>query len=220
MRDRSPAERLALIVLAAVACWCGSAPGSWAAQPAAVESLTRTTLRLIGRFNAGHACVLGPRFALTNAHVVDQRPFDQSVALSPFSWSDGDGHAGFLVPVSTERIRDLGTLQPLREADVFPHYLPVAAEAPKPGDRVYFLGYDWGSKKAAMGPDVVEARVTRIVALHVLFVPSGKPGSSGSCLVNEAGEVVAINEGGFDTDDGEAGISIGVWGDLAQTPKE
>jgi S1-C subfamily serine protease len=54
-----------------------------------------------------------------------------------------------------------------------------------------------------------------------MFIPSGKPGSSGSCVVNEWGEVVAINMGGYSTDDGdEAGLAIGVWGDLARMPKE
>ena len=68
--------------------------------------------------------------------------------------------------------------------------------------------------------DVIEAKVVRIVALHVLFVPSGQPGSSGSCVVNEAGEVVAINEGGYTADDGgDAGLAVGVWGNLWRMPE-
>lgn len=133
----------------------------------------------------------------------------------PYAWSDGSGASGFLVPASRpEWARDLATVRPVGDA-VFPHPLMVAVMAPKAGDRVYLLGFDWKNRKSAMDDDVIEARVTRIVALHVLFVPAGRPGSSGSCLVNEAGEVVAINEGGYDTDANEvAGLAVGVWGAL------
>jgi len=84
---------------------------------------------------------------------------------------------------------------------------------------LYFLGYDWSNKKVALAEDVVEVKLLRIVALHLIYTPSGKPGSSGSCVVNEAGEVVGINEGGFETDDGgEAGLAVGIWADLVETP--
>jgi hypothetical protein len=111
-------------------------------------------------------------------------------------------------------------MEPLRAGDVFPHPFTVSQTAPKPGDRIWFLGYSWRNKKTAMEPDVIEARITRIVALHLIFSPSGKPGSSGSCIVNEAGEVVAINEGGYSTDDGsEAGLGVGVWSGLWRMPE-
>lgn len=251
LKHRSPGERLALIVLAAIACWCGSAPGSWAAPPPAVQKLTEGSLRLVGRFGAGHACPIEPRVALTNGHMVDPRPFDVSVALVPLAWSDGTGASGFLAPLrgpegrvlegAVERARDLARVEPLAAGDVFPHPLRLAQLAPVAGDRVWLLGFDWGSSKSAMADDVIEARVTRVVALHVMFRPAGKPGSSGSCVVNEAGEVVAINEGGFETgaamplamllrlyagvarpatSDDVAGLAVGVWGSLSAMPKE
>lgn len=206
------------------------------APPAAETALLRGSLRLIGRFSTAHACPIEPRLALTNGHVIDQRPFDESVKPFPYAWSDGTGASGFLVPLELERARDLARVAPLREGDVFPNPLPLAARAPSPGERLKFLGYDWGTKKSAMADEVVEVKVTRVVALHVLFYPSGQPGSSGSCLVNEAGEVVAINEGGYETDaeadmmplmkwlrklakDNEAGLAVGVWGGLHRMPE-
>lgn len=215
-------ERFALIVLATFSMFLGSCPASWSAEPTIAEAaLDRGSLRLIGRFNAGHACAIGPRLALTNGHIVDIRPFDVGVAPFPFVWSDGTGASGFLVPLrgGLERARDLASVEPFGEG-TFPHYLPLASEAPKPGDRVFFLGYDWTNRKRALGDEVIEAKVTRVVALHLVFVPSGQPGSSGSCIVNEAGEVVAINEGGYPADDGETvGIAIGVWGGLHKAPE-
>lgn len=193
-----------------------------ASQPSAVDALTKGTLRLIGRFSAGHACPLSPRVALTNGHIVDQRPFDADVPAFPYAYSDGVGNAGFLVPVHErlERARDLAAMEPLSESDLFANPFPVAAQPPKEGDRIYLLGYSWKNKKSAMEDDVVEARVSRVVALHVVFYPAGKPGSSGSCVVNEAGEVVAINEGAYETDDKqEAGIAVGIWGSLKDMPQ-
>jgi hypothetical protein len=220
LQPRSLRERVLFIALSTAAMYLGSCPASWAGQPAAVDALNRGSLRLIGRFAAGHACAIEPRVALTNGHVIDMRPFDNDVRPFPFAWSDGTGASGFLVPSELERARDLARVQPLREGDVFPHPLRVAAEAPKPGDRIWFLGYSWKNRKSAMDDDVIEARVTRVVALHVIFTPSGQPGSSGSCVVNDAGEVVAINEGAYETGGREeAGVAVGVWGGLAKMPE-
>jgi trypsin-like peptidase len=215
-------DRMGLIVLATLSLWCASSPASWAGQPSPAEvALLRGSLRLVGRFASGHACPVEPRMALTNGHVVDMRPFDDSVRPFPYAWSDGTGASGFLVPAELERGRDLARVQPLNARDVFPHPFRVAAEAPKPGDRVWLLDYDWRNRKSAMADDVIEARVTRVVALHVMFIPSGLPGSSGSCLLNDAGEVVAINEGGYDTDAHEvAGLAVGVWGGLHRMPED
>lgn len=184
------------------------------APPPAVAALTRGTLRLVGRFSGGHACVISPRLALTNGHIVDPRPFDKDVPLLPYTYSDDDGGEGVVVPIPgrLEQSRDLAAMEPMNEADEFKHYLPVAKERPKPGDRVWILGYDWSNKKTALADDPIEAKVTRVVALHINFYPSGQGGSSGSCVVNEAGEVVGINEGAWPTDDGEAGTAVGVWG--------
>lgn len=200
-----------------------------ASPPPAVDALVKGSLRLLGRWSGAHACPLEPRYALTNGHVVDLRPFDADVPPFPFAYSDGLGNAGFLVPTTgedgrttgLERARDLASVEPLRKGDVFARPLPVAANPPQAGDRVYLLGFSWKNKKTLLDDDVIEAKVTRVVALHVAFFPSGQPGSSGSCIVNEAGEVVAINEGGYPTDDGEeVGIGVGVWGNLSRMPQE
>lgn len=213
-------ERVALVLLATVALWCGASPASWAEQSVAESELLKGSLRLVGRFAAGHACPIEPRVALTNGHVVDMRPFDPTVKPYPYAWSDGTGASGFLVPYELENARDLARVQPLREGDVFPHPLRVAQNPPQAGDRVWLLGFDWANRKRAMADDVIEARVTRVVALHVMFTPSGQPGSSGSCLLNDAGEVVGVNEGGYDTDVHEvAGLAVGVWGNLWRLPE-
>lgn len=202
---------LACAVLMAVGC----TSGSWAAQPQGQQSLDYV-LRLIGRHASAHACAVGPRLALTSGHVIDPRPFDRDVPLTPYGWSDGLTGSGWLSPLSVEIARDLGRMEPLKKDDTFPHVLPVAQVAPQPGARVWFLGYKFNSPKDVMSEERIESHVTRIVANHVFYAPSGHPGSSGSCVLNDAGEVVGIVEGGFGTEDkdAEGGFAVGVWGDL------
>lgn len=209
-----------LIVLAAVTMFCGSAPGSWAAQPQGQQSLDYV-LRLIGRHASAHGCAVGPRLALTSGHVIDLRPFERGVPLAPYGWSDGLTGAGWLIPIEVEAARDLGRMEPLSKTDTFPHVLPVAPVAPLPGARVWFLGYKFDSPKNVMSEERIESHVTRIVANHVFYAPSGHPGSSGSCVLNDAGEVVGIVEGGFGTEDKdqEGGFAVGVWGALLEVPK-
>src|SRR5690349_9735703 len=133
MKPRGIGERIALMLLATFAMFLGSCPASWSAEPTVAEAaLDRGSLRLIGRFNAGHACAIGPRLALTNGHIVDIRPFE-AVAPFSFAWSDGTGSSGFLTnPLDKdgkysgiERTRDLAVVEPMGSA-VFPHYLPLA----------------------------------------------------------------------------------------------
>lgn len=215
MKSRTPRERCILIILAAITMFCGSAPGSWAAQPPVALDYV---LRLIGRHASAHACPISPRLALTSAHVVDLRPFDSGIGLFPYGWSDGFGFFGWVTPLSVESARDLARIEPL-SGDNFPHPIPVAKVVPMPGDRVWFLGYRFDNPKNVMAEERVEARVTRIVASHVFYVPAGHPGSSGSCVLNDAGEVVGIVEGGFTTEEHEeGGFAVGVWGELIEPP--
>src|SRR6185369_9567975 len=88
-----------------------------AAPPPAVAALERGTLRLVGRHSAGHACVVGPRLALTNGHIVDPRPFDKEVPLLPYTYSDDDGGEGVVVPIPDrlEQSRDLAAVEPMRD---------------------------------------------------------------------------------------------------------
>lgn len=177
---------------------------------------TSGILRLMGRFGAAHACPLAADLILTNGHVVDPRPFDPDVPTLPYRYSDGAGNAGVVAPVSTERCADLAVMAVRPGGTVKPY--PRASVAPEPGDHVWFIGYDWSSKNKAFAEKVIDAKVLRVVAGHLILDEAGDPGSSGSCVLNAKGEVVAINSFGKQVGVGEEveGV-VGVWGDWLES---
>jgi S1-C subfamily serine protease len=164
-------------------------------------------LKLSSGNTIAHGCPIAMDKALTNRHVVDGH--------STIIWGTGDGEQnhGILKTDSADEYRDLAYVSPAT-AQRFPQWYPLAAEAPKVGDKVFFLGYDFKNPDEAFGPKRFKGVVTRIFNGNLVFDPAGKPGTSGSCILNEKGEVVAINQGGKETDNQEtAGIGVGVWGD-------
>jgi hypothetical protein len=155
--------------------------------------------------------------AVTAAHVQDEMPLDGSVPLSPLRWSDDDGHAGVVDPIAVRRDRDLGYL---RSEESFAHVGRAAAAPPAPGDRMRTTGYDWRSVSRAFARRVWESHVVRVVAGHLILDRAAESGSSGSCVVNDADEIVAVNMGGrvVGTGNETVGVAVGVWGDLLELP--
>lgn len=165
-------------------------------------------LKLTGGDSIAHACPIAMDRALTNQHVMSTG--------SQMVWGVGNGEEahGIVESTETDRYRDLSYIKPISVAR-FPRWYPIAKSAPKIGDRIYFIGYDWADRKKAFGPEQFDSKVTQVLNGNIAFEDGGKGGSSGSCVLNEAGEVVAINKGGKDTENnnGIAGFAVGVWGD-------
>lgn len=162
-------------------------------------------LRLFSRDSLAHACPISATEALTNAHVANEY----------FVWSSR-GVSGTLAPGHDSSYRDLSWIKPEGETQ-FPTWYPIATEAPVEGQRLWFVGYDWRDSGKAFGPRVFSVEVIRVIGGHVAYKPAGVPGSSGSCVLNEKGEVVAINKGGLDLEDkSRVGIAVGIWGPWLQ----
>jgi hypothetical protein len=70
------------------------------------------------------------------------------------------------------------------------------------------LGYRWDGEHFFQ-PRIIRAKVLRVVAGHVVYEPGGQPGSSGSCVLNAQGQLVAINA--FSGMDASSGAGVGVW---------
>jgi len=164
------------------------------------------TLRLIGRFTAAQACPVGPTEALTSAHVPDVRPFDPQVPLYPYRYSTADlAQSGIVRPRFVHAAADLGHVSPAGAP--FERYYEVAAAAPKPGGKVTFWGYDFRSSGKAFAERRYEAKILRIVAGTIALSKEPDAGTSGSCVFDADGKVIAVISWSL----AEAGVAVGVW---------
>jgi hypothetical protein len=97
-----------------------------------------------------------------------------------------DSRIAFVDPVV-----DLAYLKP--PDDLAVPYYEVAAQPARIGDKLWFVGYDWKNADVAFHRDIIESKMTMFTAGKIVYKPGGEGGSSGSCILNEAGEVVGIN---------------------------
>jgi hypothetical protein len=179
-------------------------PGRGAAAPD-----TRGILNLIGRWSVAHACPVSPLLALTAAHVAERDEASGHKGLVPYHFSNGYGESGYLSDGAAAIGEDLGTLTP---GAPLVYYYKIAAMPPGAGDKLWLLAYDWRKTKSAFADRVIEAETLRIQADHIIYRGAGPLGSSGSCVLNAAGEVVGINVAGVVLEDhGAVGIAVGVW---------
>ena len=154
-------------------------------------------VRLQGRFGSGHACPIAPTLALTNAHMVDFREpteviMDGNVLPPnppPYRFESLDTASSGSTWVKAVAMReDLAILE-----GEFKRFYPLAAECPLPDEKVINLAYSLDDKKGTLRPKVIESKVLVSVAGKIEYDESGSFGSSGSCVLNERDEVVAIN---------------------------
>lgn len=152
----------------------------------------------------GHGCPVGPNIALTAQHIVNPEPLDLKAPMVPVQWSQGSliGHGTPRLPWAD---RDLASL---RSDLPFPTTYVVASTIPSRGEVVYFVGFNW-SKKRAFEPREVKAKVIGMVAGQLIYDETAGPGGSGSCVLNAAGEVVAIHVATMNVGPGD-NVGIGV----------
>jgi len=164
------------------------------------------------RDSFGHACPISASDALTAEHVSSLRH-----VIRPLVWSDGES-SGTVLEAWADRRRDLSAVKTDNDHP-FRRWFQVARAAPTPGAWVLILGYDFDK---GLRPKPVRTRVLEIVAGHISYDKGAGPGSSGSCvLLEETGELVAINVGQFEiATDRTRGIGVAVWGDWLQIPTE
>ncbi len=154
-------------------------------------------VRLQGRWAGGHACPVSPTLALSNAHMVDFREpstvLDSETTLPThpiiYRFESLDGQSSGVVKAEAISISaDLSFL-----SGQFKRFYPIAAICPGEGDRLLNLAYTLDDKKGTLRPRLIESKALVSVAGKIEYDNSGSFGSSGSCVLNEAGEVVAIN---------------------------
>lgn len=123
--------------------------------------------------------------------------------------NEGDAHLGFVVGG-----RELEASTALRhrtlDAALWPmpdgmEALPAARVPAKAGDRVRIVGFEQNFR-----PRVVRTEVDYVIGAQFVTRDGAGYGSSGSCVVNDAGEVVGINIGGKDKQGGAGTLGISV----------
>jgi trypsin-like peptidase len=171
---------------------------------------TTKIISVSGRFALAHVCPIGPDVAVTAAHVVDPSPLNPQVSVYPLRGSNFEG-SWILSPWRVYQHEDIALVSPI-VGGTFPNYYHLASAPPSIGEKLYWLGFDWREKGKAFARRVFSGEVLRLVASLIILDTKTDPGSSGSCILNQAGEVVGVISFGKEMDDAkEITGGVGVW---------
>lgn len=194
-----PAILLSVIVL----CGCAHLPYG--------TSDSATVPGVVKRDGLGSICPTGPREAYTAYHVVLQtRP--GAVYFVPILWATADAY-GSAYPLYGDSRRDLAVL--LSDTD-FPSYFHRSAAAPAIGDELTVVGYDWA--KNGIPRKAKKIKVLSVFGGSITVDGTAGPGSSGSCLINSAGEAVGIHHWAFTDSKLNTGVAAAIWGAWGEIP--
>lgn len=203
-----------LAAIVAITAWRGRG-----AQPSVIYRRTLPSSLLIitpeGSSGSGFIIDSSRRLAITNAHVVGSSQF---VSVYQPKWND----EGRLITslerytdpalratvVASDPRRDLALIELPAEAELAA--LTLAARPPEPGDAVFTVANPGAYRRESLwvfGTGAVNAVVEdhqyqmddgSVVVADVVIMEMGvvSAGASGGAVVNEHGEVVAINQGG------------------------
>ena len=181
-------------------------------SPSQEKSIEPTDiLMLSGKDTFGHGCpveapgpIVGepPQTRIFTAELVAK----DGKKFTPVAWATHDGTAvGFAFPAFLDAVHDLVILLP-QEAP--PFAFKLSRRPPKEGEKLTIVGYRRKGRNP-YDPFVVEARFSGLGPGLITYDDSPGPGSSGSCVLNSDGEVVAINTG-FWTPQGPNGPGYGI----------
>ncbi|WP_347350985.1 serine protease [Intrasporangium sp.] len=132
----------------------------------------------------GSGFAVAPRVIVTNRHVVDGAAVLQ---IETFDGSDRQ--------VATAGVATFADLSVVRLAEDLPATLPLAAQNPKPGDRITVVGYPGGGELTTSQGRVLRYGADLVGESDEPMIVDDAPiehGSSGSPLVDAAGQVVGV----------------------------
>ncbi len=161
------------------------------------------------RYTMGSACPIAPNLALTAAHVIDPAPLNKDAPLVSGFWSNPNiGAAGSF----TNPVLLFGADIALIEGD-FKEFFPIAKEAPKLGDILMIQGFDWRKRARIFAPRIWKVKAQYRAGRMLSISENPEIGSSGTCVLNEASEVVGIMVWNMKADDdNRAGIIVLIYG--------
>ena len=178
---------------------------------------TSKILSLSGRMSAAHGCPVAPWLVVSNAHVFDFVPTNTEFPLISYR-AESPSWSGEVKGIWTSWAADYALGAPSTD---LPGFYPLAKEAPKPGERLWWIGYDWKNTRRAFERKVMSGEVVRDFAGSIVIDEKTFPGSSGSCVLNANGEAVGIIMGTMELDNSDVvTVAVGLWGPWFTFPDE
>lgn len=186
-------------------CLVPAAPVAVASEPDAPD--LSKVVAVVGQSSVAHACPIGPELLLTAAHVVQDKGLVGAEAKA--YRAENAEWAGFVDAEMASDYEDAGFLR----ADTrLPSWYEFALAPPKVGERLWWVGYDWRKREQAFQRRVFSGRVVTLVAGNIVFDTETPNGSSGSCVLNAAGQVVGVISWGKSMEDTkDAAVAVGMW---------
>jgi hypothetical protein len=156
---------------------------------AIVQDAAPYVIRLTNHRYRAHACPVAPHAALTSRHVA----FGDDDKPETYVWSDEVGGIGVVKGLDYSAWADLAIMT---TTTAFARTFEIADTEPKLGDSLYLVNFDYSeTRRPAMSHQIVSMTYEGRVGAQMNYKPRGTPGSSGSCVFNAEGKVVAINQG-------------------------
>lgn len=170
-----------------------------------ISLFAASALFLSTRYTMGSACPIGPNLALTAAHVIDPMPFNKDVPLQAGFWSNPiTGIAGSFTNPTLFGRADIALI----EGD-FKEYFSLAKEPPKLNDVLTIQGFDWKKRSRIFAPRIWKVKAQYRAGRMLSVSDNPQVGSSGTCVLNEANEVIGIMVWNFEAEDNNrAGIIV------------
>jgi hypothetical protein len=153
-----------------------------------------------------HVCPFTPVNALTAWHVAYEfNYFTWEQKAIPMIFVGEDGVPGTLLAEFNDTRKDIAVVAAYGAA--FEKWYPLAEKVPELGDKVWIQGFDIHT---GFSPFRFETTVVHPnVAGQLRYEGSPMGGSSGSCVLNEDDEIVAINVSYFHLKDGLEDTFVG-----------
>lgn len=183
---------------------CSACAGKVAVQ----DEPMPTPIALMNRYGAAHACPVAGY--LVTAHHVAYRSIETQSGVLEFPQSylaeDGRGRLGGTKPVAGNEILDLALMTLPYDIEFY-----KKGDLPARGSRVWWIEYNFREKIRAYNWLVREAKVINTRADHIVLSQPATPGASGTCVFNDANEVVGIiSYGRILEDGGKITVAVGL----------
>lgn len=147
----------------------------------------------------GQLCPVTARRAWT-AHHVSSRATRLEGRVPVYMVLDIDGEPVTAQQYEHDMRRDLAWVE-IEPGYEFEGFYKVSEVIPVEGDPVWIVGYDFHD---GLKEEVVQATVLNVRGGMLYYDETPGPGSSGSCILNQAGEVVGINTSMYRAVDGRS----------------